>query len=384
MNNRFAGALAALCLAAAGTTAVVVAGPAAAAPACSVDYRVNQWQTGYTADITVTNGATAASSWTLSWHYAGNQSVTSAWNATVRQTGTAVTAQSLPYNGALPAGGSVSFGLQGTYTGTNAAPADFALNGVSCGDSAPPTSTTPTTTTTTPTTTTSGPPPAGCADAALCDDFEQQTGSTPGGRWTVGAANCQGTGTVTVDGSIAHSGTRSVKVTGQGGYCNHAFLGTSVTGSGVLYGRFWVRHTTALPTGHVTFLAMRDSTDGRDLRAGGQNRALQWNRESDDATLPAQSPAGVAQSVPLPTGTWSCFEFRLDGAAGQLRTWLGGTEVPGLVVDGVPTPDIDQQWLARTWRPSVTDLRLGWESYAGDADTLWFDDVAVGSSRIGC
>jgi hypothetical protein len=190
---------------------------------------------------------------------------------------------------------------------------------------------------------------------------------------------------VTIDGTVAHSGTRSVKVAGGGGYCNHAFFGTSVAGSGVLYGRFWVRHTTPLPTGHVTFMAMRDTADGgRDLRAGGQNRALQWNRESDDATLPAQSPAGVAQSVPLPTGTWSCFEFQLDGTAGHLRTWLGSAEVPGLVVDGVPTPDVDQQWLARAWHPAVTDLRLGWESYGNDTDTLWFDDVAVGSSRIGC
>ncbi|RSM37088.1 cellulose-binding protein [Amycolatopsis balhimycina DSM 5908] len=388
--NRFAGALAGLCLAAAGTTAVVVvaAKSAAAAPACSVAYRVNQWQTGYTADITVTNGATALSSWALTWHYPGTQSVTSAWNATVRQTGNAVTAESLPYNAALPAGGSVSFGLQGTYSGTNTEPTDFALNGVSCGDTAPPTTTTPpTTVTTSPTTTTSGPPPAGCANAAICDDFEQQTGGTPGGRWTVGAANCTGTGTVAVDSTVAHSGSRSVKVTGQGGYCNHAFLGTSLgsVGSGAFYGRFWVRHTTALPTGHVAFMAMRDTADaGRDLRAGGQNRALQWNRESDDATLPAQSPAGVAQSVPLPTGTWSCFEFQLDGAGGKLRTWLNSTEVPGLVVDGVPTPDIDQQWLGRAWHPAVTDLRLGWESYAGDADTLWFDDVAVGSTRIGC
>ncbi|MEQ0564083.1 cellulose-binding domain-containing protein [Amycolatopsis sp. NEAU-NG30] len=382
--HRLAGALAGLCLAAAATTAVVAAGPATAAPACSVAYRVNQWQTGYTADITLTNGATPLTSWTLAWHYGGNQTVTSAWNATVRQSGTAVTAESLPYNGTLPAGGSVSFGLQGTYSGTNAEPTDFTLNGVSCGDPAPPTSATPTTPITQPTTTTSGPPPAGCANAAICDDFEQQTGSTPGGRWTVGAANCTGTGTVAVDGTVAHSGSRSVKVAGGGGYCNHAFFGTSVSGSGVLYGRFWVRHTTPLPAGHVTFLAMRDSTDGRDLRAGGQNRALQWNRESDDATLPAQSPAGVAQSVPLPTGTWSCFEFQLDGAGGKLRTWLGSAEVPGLVVDGVPTPDIDQQWLARAWHPSVTDLRLGWESYGGDADTLWFDDVAVGTSRIGC
>jgi len=388
--HRFAAAFAGLCLAAAGTTAIVVAGPAAAAPACSVGYRVNQWQTGYTAEITVTNGATALSSWTLTWHYAGNQTVTSAWNATVRQSGTAVTAASMPYNAALPAGGSVSFGLQGTAGGTSPDPTDFALNGVSCGDTTPPvttTPTTPTTVTTSPTTTTST-PPAGCTGAKVCDDFEQQTGSTPGGRWTVGAANCTGTGTVTVDSTVAHSGTRSVKVAGQGGYCNHAFLGTSLAdvGSGVLFGRFWVRHTTPLPTGHVAFMAMRDTADGgRDLRAGGQNQALQWNRESDDATLPAQSPAGVAQSVPLPTGTWSCFEFQVDGAAGQLRTWLGSAQVPGLVVDGVPTPDIDQQWLARAgWHPSLTDLRLGWESYAADADTLWFDDVALGTTRIGC
>ncbi|MEU8635722.1 cellulose-binding domain-containing protein [Amycolatopsis sp. NPDC048633] len=386
--TRFAAALAALCLAAAGTTAVVAAGPATAAPACQVGYRVNQWQTGFTAEITVTNGATALTSWALTWHYAGNQAVTSAWNATVRQSGAAVTAESLSYNAALPAGGTVSFGVQGTYSGTNAEPADFALNGVACGDTTPPvttTPTTPTTPTTTPTTTTTAPPPAGCADAAFCDDFEQQTGSVPAGRWTVGAANCQGTGTVTVDSAVAHSGTRSVKVSSPGGYCNHAFFGTSVPGSGVLYGRFWVRHTTRLPAAHVTFMALRDTADGgRDLRAGGQNQALQWNRESDDATLPAQSPAGVAQSVPLPTGTWSCFEFEIDGAAGQLRTWLGSAEVPGLVVDGVPTPDVDQQWLGRAWHPAVTDLRLGWESYGTDPDTLWFDDVALGNSRIGC
>ncbi|WP_420704772.1 hypothetical protein [Kutzneria chonburiensis] len=30
------------------------------------------------------------------------------------------------------------------------------------------------------------------------------------------------------------------------------------------------------------------------------------------------------------------------------------------------------------------DLRFGWESYAGGDDTLWFDDVAVATTRIGC
>ena len=152
----------------------------------------------------------------------------------------------------------------------------------------------------------------------------------------------------------------------------------------VWYGRMYVRHTTALPPTHVTYLAMKDTADGgKDLRMGGQNQAMQWNRESDDATLPEQSPTGVALSVALPTNQWNCVEFLVDGS-GTLRTWLGGSAITGLVADGVPTADVDRQWLNRTWHPALADLKLGWESYGADTDTLWFDDVAVGSSRIGC
>jgi hypothetical protein len=199
--------------------------------------------------------------------------------------------------------------------------------------------------------------------------------------------DCAGTGTAAVDSTVAHSGTKSFRVDGKAGFCNHAFVGrTDVAAVGsVLFGRFWVRHSTALPDSHVTVMAMRDGNDGnKDLRMGGQNRAMQWNRESDDATLPAQSPAGVAQSIPLPTAAWTCVEFLVDGPGGQLRTWVNGTEVPGLHEDGVPTQDIDAQWLNRSWHPGPADFRLGWESYATGDDTLWFDDIALGPSRIGC
>jgi hypothetical protein len=190
-----------------------------------------------------------------------------------------------------------------------------------------------------------------------------------------------------VDTAVAHTGTRSVRVDGAAGYCNHVFVGTGTSALGsVWYARFYVRHTTALPAAHVTLLAMNDANDGdRDLRMGGQNGALQWNRESDDATLPEQSPVGVALSVPLPVDQWTCVEFAVDGTDGTMQTWVNGTDVAGLHADGVPTPNIDSQWLRRAgWRPSLTDLRLGWESYGEGSDTLWFDDVALGTSRIGC
>ena len=374
---------------------------------CTIGYQLNQWSGGFTAQVQITNNSTALTGWTLSWTFAGNQQITSAWNAQVTQNGAAVTAHDAGYNASVPTGGSVQFGFQATFTSSNAIPTNFAVNGISCAGNTTPTPTAVPTATPTPqrllpllcllqrqpqhqrlpSTVTPG---TSCSGAIFCDGFENQTGSTPSGNWQVSYPNCQGTGTATVDHTVAHSGTTSIRVDGHDGYCNHVFFGlqnpfTSV-GSDI-YVRYFVRHMTALPTGHVTFTAMRDANDGgNDLRMGGQNGALQWNRQSDDATLPAQSPVGVALSVPLPTNQWECVQFEVNQSQGSMRTWLNGTEVAGLHLDNVPTPDVDAQWLQNcpNWRPSLTDLRLGWESYSGGDDTLWFDDVAISSQPIGC
>ncbi|MET9442676.1 cellulose-binding domain-containing protein [Streptomyces sp. NPDC006610] len=367
---------------ASGFTAMSASG---AESGCRVDYSVNKWTGGYTAQIKVTNLGPSVSNWRLTWTYTGDQKVTSAWNATVTQTGGSVVATDAGWNGALATEGSAEFGVQGTWRSSDPAPTDFALNGVSCGGTGTPPPTTPPPTTPPPTT---PPPSPECGTAVICSDFENQTGTTPSGDWRFTAPDCQGTGKASVDTTVAHSGGKSLRVDGGVGYCNHAFVASTADLSSVgpvLHVRMWVRHTTALPAAHVTFVTLPDSSqNGRTLRVGGQNGALQWNREVDDATLPAQSPAGVALSRPLPTGTWQCLRFAIDTTAPKLDTWLGDEQIPGLHADGVPTHDIDQQWLARTTPPRPTALRLGWESYGTGADTLWFDDVAVGSSPIGC
>ncbi|WP_037680817.1 glycoside hydrolase family 6 protein [Streptomyces griseus] len=113
--------------------AVAPSGSGLAAVPCTVDYKVqNQWDTGFTAAVTITNNSAAKSSWAVKWSYAGNQKVTNFWNAKVSQSGTAVTAANETYNGSLGTGGSVSFGFQGTYSGSNAVPATFTLDGVTC------------------------------------------------------------------------------------------------------------------------------------------------------------------------------------------------------------------------------------------------------------
>ncbi|MFE6101741.1 cellulose-binding domain-containing protein [Streptomyces laurentii] len=370
--------------------AVVSAPPSRAADAaCRVDYTVNQWSGGYTAALKLTNLGPAVSGWRLTWTYGGDQKVTSAWSATAAQSGSAVTVTNAAWNGALATGGSADFGVQGTFQSANPTPTDFALNGVACGGTTTPSPTDPgTPTTPPPTTPPTTPPPSGdCGSAVVCSGFEDQSGSTPSGAWQFVAPDCQGAGTVTVDTAVAHSGGKSMRVDGKAGYCNHAFVATtaSLASVGPMYVRMWVRHTTALPAAHVSIVSLPDSSQaGKALRVGGQNGALQWNREIDDATIPAQSPTGVALSKPLPTGSWQCLRFMINTSNGNLDTWLGDQQVPGLHQDGVPTADIDQQWLSRTTPPRPTSLRLGWESYGVGDDTLWFDDVAVGSSPIGC
>jgi hypothetical protein len=58
--------------------------------------------------------------------------VTSAWNATVTQSGAAVTAKNVSYNAGIAPGANVAFGFQGTWTASDASPAAYALNGTAC------------------------------------------------------------------------------------------------------------------------------------------------------------------------------------------------------------------------------------------------------------
>ncbi len=199
--------------------------------------------------------------------------------------------------------------------------------------------------------------------------------------------DCSGTGAIAVDDSQAHSGTRSLLVTGAAGYCNHVFFGTSVVEqlTGAVWARFYVRLATPLDADHATFLAMRDANGDDDLRMGGQDSVLMWNRQSDDATLPEMSPAGTALSLAPSPLAWHCVELSVSAAGPTLQTWVDGAAVTGLVVGSGSSPDADGEWVRdASWAPRLVDARFGWESYAGESETLWFDDIAIGPSRIGC
>ncbi|MFF8386043.1 cellulase family glycosylhydrolase [Streptomyces kanasensis] len=111
----------------------VTTAPAQSTGACAVTYRVQEWNGGFNADVTVRNtGAAAVSDWRLDFAFPGDQRVHSAWNAKVVQQGSQVRATPEPWTRTIPAGGSVSFGLSASFTGTNGTPTAFSLDGAPC------------------------------------------------------------------------------------------------------------------------------------------------------------------------------------------------------------------------------------------------------------
>lgn len=97
----------------------------------------NQWSTGFSATINITNtGSAAINGWTLQFSFANGQAIQpSPWNGTFTQSGGAVTITNLSYNGSIAAGGgtlSSQPGFNGSWSGTNASPTAFTLNGVAC------------------------------------------------------------------------------------------------------------------------------------------------------------------------------------------------------------------------------------------------------------
>ncbi|WP_230396443.1 cellulose-binding domain-containing protein [Streptomyces blattellae] len=90
---------------------------------CSGTYRVvNQWSGGFQGEVTVRAGDSALNGWTVRWELAGGQTLTQIWGGVSTVSGSTVTVRNASYNGAIPAGGTTTFGFLATSTGTITVP----------------------------------------------------------------------------------------------------------------------------------------------------------------------------------------------------------------------------------------------------------------------
>ncbi|MBX9387865.1 cellulose binding domain-containing protein [Streptomonospora halotolerans] len=113
--------------------ALMPATPAFAATACSVDYQItNEWGSGFTANVTVTNEGDPVNNWSLGWAFPDGQRVTNGWSGEFSQSGANVTVRHPGWNPDLGTGESATVGFQGSISGSNGVPESFTLNGTAC------------------------------------------------------------------------------------------------------------------------------------------------------------------------------------------------------------------------------------------------------------
>jgi hypothetical protein len=245
-----------------------------------------------------------------------------------------------------------------------------------------------------------------CTGDIVCDDFESYAvDAAPQYPWSVAAPN----GSATIDTSKAHSGTKSVKITAPASSGSTSTMirlaGSSrlpVAGN-VVFGRmmFWL---DSAPTDsvHWTFIdgqgpvpdggypaiyrygGQMPLTDSNGNFVGSQFIANYETPSSYNGIGPGSDCYRNAAEV-VPVGAWACAEWEFDGPNDTMRFWLNGTPVDDLSVvgtgDGCVRNDAGFPWTA----PVFHQIDLGWESYQpDDARTLWIDDVAVATTRIGC
>jgi hypothetical protein len=249
-----------------------------------------------------------------------------------------------------------------------------------------------------------------CGAALFCDDFESYpTGSPPGGGWTTS----QNGGTVVVDDSRVYGGKRAVKVSSTG---TAAFRSVLISlqdesflppAGNVLYGRmmFWLDSapTTMI---HWTFIDTVGLVPGTDYHAvyryGGQipvaaedggflGSQLLANYDTPDSyDTPPIGPSSdcwvhAASDDVVPVAAWTCAEWEFDGSHDTMHFWKNGTALADLTMTGTGQGCVSQPATFPWTAPTLAQVDLGWESYQADGPrTIWIDDVAIGSERIGC
>ena len=109
--------------------------PPQTSASCAVTYRiVDQWGTGFKAELTITNtGTTTINGWTLAFAFANGQSGAAGWGAIWTQTGANVTATNLSWNNIIAPSATLSgLGFTANRNATNNPPTAFTLNGQAC------------------------------------------------------------------------------------------------------------------------------------------------------------------------------------------------------------------------------------------------------------
>ncbi|MGC4087966.1 MAG: hypothetical protein QM756_08725 [Polyangiaceae bacterium] len=230
---------------------------------------------------------------------------------------------------------------------------------------------------------TAGSSASGCAKSGLlfCDDFEKYSaGPAPTtGGWSTSFIGPD-TPSIVVDGTTAHSGTRSVVVhapnTNFQSFIIYHDAAVLPRTQGDFYMRVFVRLGRDMATMHNAYIVLDRFAapgGGSAVRLGEDTGMLSLTVGGDaQGTL---SNAKFSQNQILGphfvSKTWACLEGYFNSTKPEIDFWLDGAEIA--------------DFHHTNWTADAYDtVRLGFEKYAGPELDIWFDDFALGATRVGC
>jgi hypothetical protein len=200
------------------------------------------------------------------------------------------------------------------------------------------------------------------AGALLCDDFE--TGDLA--KWTRKVIGGAGTATVTT--SVVHGGTHALQLeypsSGVSGAAAVAF--GHMVNTGTLAIREWVQSPDPLTQFNLV-LTETNLVTGQFVTAGGNNSAL-WVSSEQNA---AGTLVDHNSSVPTAVTQWTCVETVITIASpSQVQLFIDGAQVVSATLNDTA--------------PAYAETQIGLTRADQGGDTLYVDDVAIATARIGC
>lgn len=194
-----------------------------------------------------------------------------------------------------------------------------------------------------------------------------------------------------IDSSRAHSGANSVKVSTPNAMAPHFIFQALPSGLSSIYVRAWVYSSSQLGGGakggagdHAHFIGTLQTPgqdSGAELRFGPVQKAFLggFMPTYGDSFTKSETQGSV------PANTWTCVEWAVVDAASfdHMYAWVNGTQVLSAesASDWQNGPRADF-----VNANSTAYVSFGWRQFGSGANvsSIWFDDIAVGTSRIGC
>jgi len=236
-----------------------------------------------------------------------------------------------------------------------------------------------------------GAAPPVCSDTALlfCDDFESYAvGPAKGGKWMPGTASTKDA--LTID--TAHvRGTKSLHVHVDANEFAYIKLSGFNPPNNSFFGRVFVWVTafpTAPPYAHFTLVetAGQPSSAGVIRPIGGQydpqGNAADWGVGTDQG--PTGDWTNWKSSAPAKAGAWLCLEWQMAAADNAINVWIDSVAKPELSVSTKNHGGNNVDFVF----PTFQTIWFGWWLYQANPTPaqydLWYDDVVLGTKRIGC